>query len=113
MAKNARTLGVELLGRDAGAEFDQRQRDPFEPEFGLRGGVAFDQCPVLLAARQARVGADRSGQFAEQELELRIVGLLAPQGAVVVEHGHPIGDRDIPSCSEEVDDRLLRGPVVP
>ena len=97
---------VELDRTDAGAEFDERQRNAFETELGLERRVALDQRPVLLALGERRIGSDRSGQFDKHEFELDVVRLLAPHSAIV-EHRDSVVDGHVVRRRQQLEQRRL------
>ena len=60
--------------------------------------------------RIAGSAASRLTEGVHEEVVLHVGRLLAPEGAVVVEGGDPLGDRQVVGGVEEVEDRLAGGP---
>ncbi len=91
----------------------QREGDPLETHLGHGGAVAIEHHSVFGALCQVRTLGNGPGQFVDEEVELGVVRLLAPEGAVVVEHGHSVGRRDLGRGIEERNQSVAGRPRPP
>ena len=78
----------ELLRREPGMEFRQRQHHVHRPQPGDGCPVPLQDGAVLGPLRQLRPPLQHPTQLRHKELQLRVVRSFAPQRAIDVEHGH-------------------------
>jgi hypothetical protein len=101
--------GGELVRCPARAQLQQCHGDALQAQLAERRVVAVEQRPVLGALAEAGVVLDGVVQRAHEEAVLDVVRLLAPQRAVVVEHGHPLLRGQRQRLVQERRDRVAGG----
>ena len=114
-----RGVARELLRGPPRVELEQDAGDRLEAELLRAREVAGQQRLDHRLLAQLGVRSHRLAEAGEHEQRLEVRRLLAPQGAVVVEHGDALGGRHVVRTAllrhaiDELEDRRPRGPVVP
>ncbi|MCY1344843.1 hypothetical protein D9M69_308900 [compost metagenome] len=111
--------GAELLGADAGVGGADDLDQPFHAAGREGFAIALEHRLERLLLLPFRVLGGQALDFVEGEQHLEVHRLLAPQRAVVVEHGNALGGRHVVPAAlgghgtDEAFDGLLRRAVVP
>ena len=112
-------FGVELLHRHAGQRRDENLLELAHRELGDRLAVAGEHGLERLDVPELRLLRHHRRHAVQAVDHLRVHRMLDPERAVLVEHRDALrrGDvalaRPVGGGTHEVDDRLLRWPVVP
>ena len=104
---------LERFGLDAFEQSEQRAGNAIQPELRHRRHVTVENSSEFGNITQRRALVDALPQLPDEEVELGVARLLAPQRAIVVIDRQPVLRRNVIGGLEEIEQRRTGRTIAP